>query len=115
MLQCVLAVAATSVGAHCAVALPTRALVVPSDALLVYDSRLPPSRAIERCHVGRSIDLAHEHANRWSTLRSLRSRQRVVGFTSWTDLVQTRALLAERGWRLCAEARCGRLFYWELA
>jgi hypothetical protein len=114
MLQGALVAAATSVGAHRALALPARAFAVPADALLVYDSRLLQSRALERGHVGRSIDLAHEHANRWSTLRSLRSRQRVVGFTSWTDLVQTRPLLAGELATACRGAR-GRLFYWELA
>ena len=90
-------------------------LAVPPAALLVYDSRLPQSRALAIRHAGRSVDLAHEHANLWRTLRRLRIRGRVVGLTGWSDLVQVRALLGERGRRLRAEVRCGRLFYWEMA
>ena len=84
-------------------------------ALLVYDSRLPQSQALQQSHVGRAIDLAHEHANRWGNLRRLRPDGRVVGLTSWSDLVQVRGLLEQRGSRLRAQARCGRLFYWEMA
>ena len=85
-----------------------------SGALLVYDSRLPQSLALKHGHAGRSIDLAREHANMWGNLRRLRSSGRVVGLTSWSDLVQVRGLLEERGSRLRAQARCGRLFYWEM-
>jgi len=83
--------------------------------LLVYDSRLPQSLALQQSHVGRAIDLAHEHANRWENLRRLRPDGRVVGLTSWSDLVQVRGLLEQRGSRLRAQARRGRLFYWEMA
>ena len=83
--------------------------------LLVYDSRLPQSLALRRSHGGRSIDLAREHANMWGNLRRLRSSGRVVGLTSWSDLVQVRGLLEQRGSRLRAQARRGRLFYWEMA
>jgi hypothetical protein len=89
-------------------------LAVPPTALLVFDSRLPQSRALELDHAGRSIDLAHEYANLWRDLRRLRASGRVVGLTRWSDLVQVRALLEERGRRLRAEVRCGRLFYWEM-
>lgn len=93
----------------------TRTLDVPPAALLVYDSRLPQSRAFKSRHAGRSVDLAAEHANLWRNLRGLRSGGAVVGLTSWSDYVQARTLLAERGRRLRAEARQGRLFYWEMA
>jgi len=42
-------------------------------------------------------------------------RGRVVGLTSWSDLVLARGLLEEKGLRLRAQARCGRLFYWEMS
>jgi hypothetical protein len=93
----------------------SREIGVPPAALLVYDSRLPQSRAFKRRHVGPSIDLAHEHANYWRGLRSLRSSGTVVGLTCWTDYVQVRALLEERRRRLRMEMRSGRLFYWEMA
>jgi hypothetical protein len=106
-------------GALCAVAAVSagsgRVRAVPSDALLVYDSRVSPSQALARLHAGRAVDLAHEHANLWRTLRSLRPSGVIVGLTSWSDLVQVRGLLESRGCRLRAEARCGRLFYWEMA
>lgn len=91
------------------------ALAVPPRALLVYDSRLPQSRALKFRHAGRSIDLAYEHDNLWRNLRNLRPTGTIAGLTTWSDLVQVRALLEERGSRLRAEARCGRLFYWEMA
>ena len=93
----------------------SRELAVPPAALLVYDGRLPQSRALQRRHPGRSVDLAHEHVNLWRELRGFRSGGTVVGLTTWSDYVQARTLLAERGRRLHAEAHCGRLFYWEMA
>ena len=92
-----------------------RLLAVPSGALLVYDSRVPQSLALRSRHAGHCIDLAHEHANLWRNLRSLRSRGRVVGLTSWSDLVLVRGVLEERGSRLRTQSRCGKLFYWEMA
>ena len=103
------------VAAAAASAVTARELKVPPAALLVYDSRLPQSRAFSSCHSGRSVDLAREHANLWRTLRSLRSSGTVVGLTCWSDYVQARALLEERRRRLRTEARCDRLFYWEMA
>jgi hypothetical protein len=88
---------------------------VPPTALLVYDSRLPLSRALNNRHLGHSIDLAVEHATLWRKLRDLRSGGAVVGLTSWSHYVHVRALLGEHGWRLSAEARRDRLFYWEMA
>ena len=82
---------------------------------LVYDSRLPQSRALRSAYAGRVLDLAYEQVNLWRNLRNLRPGGRVVGLTSWSDYVQVRSLLEERRSRLRAEARCGRLFYWEMA
>ena len=87
----------------------------PPRTLLVYDSRLPTSRALIERHNGPTVDLAHERSHRWRCLRSLRSRGPVVGLTSWSDLVQVRAVLEPRGLRIRAEARRGRLFYWVMA
>lgn len=93
----------------------SQALSLPSDSLLVYDSGLPESRAFASRHTGRPVDLADERANRWQSLRSHRSTATVVGLTSWSDLVQVRAALEPRGLRMRAEARCGQLYYWEMA
>ena len=107
LLKCALVAAAAVPG--------TSRLRPEPGVLLVYDSRLPQSLALQQSHAGRAIDLAHEHANRWGNLRRLRPDGRVVGLTSWSDLVQVRGLLEQRGSRLRAQARCGRLFYWEMA
>ena len=93
----------------------SNAIAVTPQALLVYDSRLPQSRALRSAHAGRVLDLAYEQVNLWRNLRSLRAGGRVVGLTCWSDYVQVRSLLEERRSRLRAEARCGRLFYWEMA
>jgi hypothetical protein len=92
-----------------------RAAGMPSEPTVVYDSRLPQSRELLRQNSRRAIDVADEHANFWRTLRGTAARGRVVGLTSWSDLVLVRGLLEEKGLRLRAEARCGRLFYWEMS
>jgi hypothetical protein len=89
--------------------------MLPSEPMVVYDSRLPQSRELLRQNSRRAIDVADEHANFWRTLRGAAPRGRVVGLTSWSDLVLVRGLLEEKGLRLRAEARCGRLFYWEMS
>ncbi len=88
---------------------------VPSRTLLVYDSRVEPSRALGASHTGPSVDLVEERAERWRTLRNLRSRDPVTGLTSWSDFVQVRAALEPRGLRVRTETRRGRLFYWEMS
>jgi hypothetical protein len=92
-----------------------RATGMPSEPMVVYDSRLPQSRKLLRQNSRRAIDVADEHANLWRTLRGTVPRGRVVGLTSWCDLVLVRGLLEEKGLRLRAAARCGRLFYWEMS
>jgi hypothetical protein len=39
----------------------------------------------------------------------------VSGLTSWSDFVQVRGVLQEKGKRLRLESRRGELFYWEMA
>jgi hypothetical protein len=39
----------------------------------------------------------------------------VSGLTSWSDFVQVRGVLQEKGKRLRLESRRGKLFYWEMA
>ncbi len=103
-----LAVAGFSVGSR-------RALATPARTLLVYDSRLPQSRALRDRHLGPAVDLRDEHANFWRTLRSGAHAGRVIGLTRWSELVQARSLLQERGLRLREETRQGQLYYWEMA
>jgi hypothetical protein len=78
-------------------------------------SRSPQSRNWRCRSLHSAIDVAQEHANFWRTLRKATPRGRVVGLTAWSDLVLVRGLLEEKGLRLRAEARCGRLFYWEMS
>ncbi len=91
------------------------ALGMPSAAMVVYDSRLPQSRELLGQNSWRAVDVADEHANFWRTLRGTAPRGRVVGLTSWSDLVLVRGLLQEKGLRLRAETRRGTLFYWEMS
>jgi hypothetical protein len=83
-------------------------------SLVVYDGRLPQSRVWSDRYASPSIDVAHEHAHLWRNLRAAQPSGRIVGLTSWSDLVLVRTLLAERGKRVRTEARCGRLMYWEM-
>lgn len=92
-----------------------RVLATPAQALLVYDSRLPQSRALRERHRGPALDLRAEHANFWRTLRSGAHPGQVVGLCGWSDLVQVRSLLQEHGLRLREETRQGQLYYWEMA
>jgi hypothetical protein len=82
--------------------------------LLVFDSRLPLSRAWLGSNAGNSIDVAHEQANRWSQLRCSAPVGRVAGLTRWSDYIQVRGALEQKGKRLRLEARSGGLFYWEM-
>jgi hypothetical protein len=91
-----------------------RPVAVPA-SMIVFDSRSPQSRNWRWRGLHSAVDVAHEHANFWRTLRRATPRGRVVGLTAWSDLVLVRGLLEEKGLRLRAEARCGRLFYWEMS
>ncbi len=92
-----------------------RASAMPCASMIIYDSRLPQSRRLLGRYSWRAVDLAEEHANLWRTLRGTAPRGRVIGLTAWSDLVQVRSLLEGKGLRLRLEARCGRLFYWEMS
>ena len=83
-------------------------------ALRVFDSRLPLSRAWLGSQTGSSIDVAQEQANRWTQLRNSAPAGWVAGLTRWSDYVQARGVLEQKGKRLRLEARSGGLFYWEM-
>jgi hypothetical protein len=91
-----------------------RAMASPPLDLCVYDSRLPRSRAWLGGRSERLIDVAEEHASRWIRLRSVAPTGRVAGLTTWSDYVQARGVLLEKGGRLRVESRSGDLFYWEM-
>jgi hypothetical protein len=83
-------------------------------ALRVFDSRSPLSLAWLGPNRASVIDVAQEQANRWSTLRSSTPTGRVAGLTTWSDYIQVRGSLEQKGKRLRLEARSGGLFYWEM-
>jgi hypothetical protein len=74
-------------------------------SLRIFDSRSAESRAWIGCDAEAAVDVAQEQARRWS-------RGCVEGFTAWSDLVQARGVLEQKGKRLRAESRSGRLFHW---
>ena len=86
-----------------------------SPALIVFDSRLPASRAFAARQAGARIDLAHQDAEFWRALRAASPEGRISGLTRWSDWVAVRGLLEEKGKRLRAERRTGLLFQWEMA
>ncbi len=86
----------------------------PSISLRVFDSRSVASRAWGESGAAGAIDVAQENANRWWNLRSITPLGRVAGLTAWSDLVQARGVLEQKGKRLRAESRSGQLFYWEM-
>ena len=83
-------------------------------ALRVFDSRSPLSQTWLGSNTGNAIDVAEEQANRWSKVRNSAPAGRVAGFTTWSDYIQVRGALEQKGKRLRLEARSGGLFYWEM-
>jgi hypothetical protein len=83
--------------------------------LRVFDSGLSPSRAWLGHQTGPAIDVDHERRSRWTYLRSFEPCGVVSGLTSWSDFVQVRGVLQEKGKRLRLDSRRGDLFYWEMA
>jgi hypothetical protein len=83
-------------------------------SLRIFDSRSLKSRAWRGPAGEGAIDVAQEHANRWLRLRSVMPQGRVAGLTAWSDFVQARGVLEQKGKRLRAASQSGRLFYWEM-
>jgi hypothetical protein len=83
-------------------------------SFVVYDGRLPQSRAWSNRYSSPAIDVAHEHAHFWRNLRGGLPAGPVVGLTRWSDFVLVRTLLQEKGLRLRTQARRGDLFQWEM-
>jgi hypothetical protein len=83
--------------------------------LRVFDSTLPSSRVWLSLKTGPAIDVDNERRSRWAYLRSFEPYGVVSGLTSWSDFVQVRGVLQEKGKRLRLESRRGDLFYWEMA
>jgi hypothetical protein len=103
------AAAASGAGRALAGGAPTMAPV-----LRIFDSRNPSSRRWAGEIAENVIDVAEEHSSRWIRLRSLATSGRVAGLTTWSDYVQARGVLLEKGRRLRIESRSAALFYWEM-
>jgi hypothetical protein len=82
--------------------------------LRIFDARLPASREWVGSDAAAAIDVAREGMHRWTRLRSAEPRGRVAGLTTWSDFVQVRGLLQDKGKRLRVQSRSGALFYWEM-
>ena len=90
-------------------------MVADDVTLLLCDSRSAASRALLGDHSVTALDVAEQSVRRWQELRTRRCNGAVAGLTAWSDLVQARGLLQERGLRMRLEQRRGQLFYWEMA
>jgi hypothetical protein len=102
------AAAAAKIGRVAAAALQ------PSISLRIFDGRSGASRAWAESGADAAIDVVLENANRWLNLRSITPQGRVAGLTAWSDFVQARGVLEQKGKRLRTESRSGRMFYWEM-
>ncbi|MEI9852173.1 MAG: hypothetical protein WDN24_16460 [Sphingomonas sp.] len=83
-------------------------------ALLIYDSRIPRSRALAMRFAGAKVDVAREHGAMWRTLRAAPPAGRIVGLTRWNEHVLARGYLEEHRRRIGVEQRHGDLIYWEM-
>jgi hypothetical protein len=96
-------------------ATPALAVAGKGPSVLIYDSRLPASRAFAATATGvAKVDVAHQDRTFWRTLRGARIDGTITGMTGWSDLVIVRGLLEEQGKRLRSETRHGMLFRWEM-
>lgn len=103
-----------------AIAMPAIAMEMQAVPLVIFDSRIPESRAFAATQAGpRSIDLAQGTEAAW---RALGMPSRVTGLTRWSDWTALRGALEEQGLRAEMESRAsapmsGRdhLFRWTMA
>lgn len=61
------------------------------------------------------IDVSQEERTAWRQLRRWSAAGRVVGLTRWSEYLQARAVLEERGMRLWREIPHQDLIRWEMA
>jgi hypothetical protein len=101
-------------GAAVAVLGAAPTLAFETGGLALFDSRHRASRAFAATHA-EVVDLAHEDACFWQTLRHASLPNRVEGLTAWSDWVVVRGLLEERGKRVRTEVRQGALFHWTMS
>ncbi len=92
-----------------------------SQAIVMYDSRVPESLAFARtAHASGAIDLYREHHTHFAALRAGQHPATIEGLTGWGDWVAVRGELEAQGYRVAAEVplktRSGRnhLFRWTM-
>jgi hypothetical protein len=93
-------------------AVPT--LAFETSALALFDSRHRASCVFAAARTA-TLDVAHEDARFWQTLRQAPLPNRIEGLTAWSDWVVVRGLLEERGKRVRTEVRRGDLFHWTMS
>ena len=82
--------------------------------LALVDGRSRVSRAFRHEFACESIDVSEEDRTAWRRLRCWRGAGRVVGLTRWSEYLQARAVLEERGMRLRREISHHDLIQWEM-
>ncbi len=92
-----------------------RAAASAQPALVVFDSRIPASRAFAQKYSGARIDVALEDESFWRTLRAELPKGTVIGMTGWSDWVMVRGLLEEQGKRMKSETPSGAFYRWSMA
>lgn len=116
----------TAIGRRSFMALAGAAVMAPLAAipaiaaelrLAVYDSRVAASRSFAIGAAG-TFDIAGQDAMHWRDARSrlaAMARNGASGVTRWSDWVNLRGLLAERGLRVAHEIHLGNgLFAWTM-
>ena len=91
-----------------------RALGTSRPDLVVYDSTRLASRAFARRHGSEAFDVSAGDQALWRAFRRSAPTGRIVGLTTWNELVRARGLLEERGKRLAYEEKRGPLFLWAM-
>ncbi|HTV49999.1 MAG TPA: hypothetical protein VME21_02360 [Steroidobacteraceae bacterium] len=84
-------------------------------ALLIYDGRIPRSRAFGLTPAPLALDVAQQEADAWRRLRAWSAAGPVSGLTRWSDYLQARGALQHRGLRVRSEHRQGELIQWEMS
>lgn len=116
----------TAIGRRTFIALAGSATVMPlitipavgaEPRLAVYDSRIAASRSFA-IGASRSFDIAGQDAVHWSDARrhlAAMAKDGATGMTRWSDWVNLRGLLAERGLRVAHETHLGNgVFAWTM-
>lgn len=117
----------TAMGRRTFIALSAGAGVLPfvgkqavageTSRLAIYDSRIPVTR-YPATATGRSFDIAGQDAAHWRDARrhlAAMTGDGATGVTRWSDWVNLRGLLAERGLRVASETHLGHgVFAWTM-